>query len=144
MIIFYDNNEFVNNIMLRHMLQLANHEQANDSSHSEMLTHLTYKVNAISRGLIIYLTALGSWDDGYMYYQPDIKISDSHAYQLLFGIHGEEKSVLLMERRAEILSYNSLQACVKGFRNPVFKSQVLVKKSRLVSENFRKPVTARF
>ena len=104
---YYDNNEFVNNIMLRHMLQLANHEQANDSSHSEMLTHLTYKVNAISRGLIIYLTALGSWDDGYMYYQPDIKISDSHAYQLLFGIHGEEKSVLLMKRRAEILSYNS-------------------------------------
>ena len=104
---YYDNNEIINNVMLRYMLQQANPGNTNDSSHTEMLTYLTNKVNAVYRGLTIFLTALGSYYNGYMHYSCGIKTSDSHAYQLLVGIHGEEKSVVLMQRRAEVLFYSS-------------------------------------
>ena len=91
------------------MLLQVNYEKANDPSYNKMLTNLTHKINTFYRGITIYLTALGSWYDGYMYYPPNgfIKISDSHAYQLLVEIHGEEKSVVLMQRRAEVLFYSS-------------------------------------
>ena len=104
---YYDNNEIINNVMLRNMLQQANHEKANDSSHIEMLTCLTKNINAVYRGLTIFLTALGSWYNGYMHYSFGFKTSDSHGYQLLVGVHGEEKSVGLMKRRAEVLFYSS-------------------------------------
>ena len=90
----------MNNTMLMNMLQLANYEKANHPSYKKMLTDLTIEVNFIFRGLTIYLVALGSWFDGYMYYPPGgvIKISDSHAYQFLVASYGEEKSVGLMQR----------------------------------------------
>jgi len=94
----FNNYEIMNNIMLQNMLELVNYEKANDPRYKEMLANLTYEFNSIFRGLTIYLTALGSWFDGYMYYPPGgvIKISDSHAYQFLVASYGEEKSVGLM------------------------------------------------
>lgn len=68
MLSYYANHYFVNNVILRNMLQHVNHEYCACAGYNEMLTNLSIKINAFYKGINVYLTALGSWFDGYMYY----------------------------------------------------------------------------
>ena len=58
----------VNHVILRNMLQHVNHEKSSDSGYNKMLTKLTVRICAHYKQLTVYLTALGSWFEGYMYY----------------------------------------------------------------------------
>ena len=107
--VYYSNTDVLNTVILKDMLALANFEKSGIPSYFQMLCELSAKVNTIYRGINIYLTALCSWFDGYMYYPPNgfIKISDSHAFQLLVETHGREKSFEKMKVRAKVLTFLS-------------------------------------
>ena len=60
-------------------------------------------------GLSIYITTLGSWADGFMHYPPFglIKVSDSHAFQLLVQKNGIEPAIELFKIRSKIVRFFS-------------------------------------
>ena len=73
-------------------------------------------------GVIVFITTLSSWNNGFLYFPPygTFRISDSHAFQLLVELHGMEKSVKLFEARnyiARTLSNSTIQG---GFANTQF------------------------
>ena len=123
--IHYSNTDLLNNIMLKDMLTLANFEKVGTPSYVQMLGELSAKVNTIYRGIHVYLNGLGSWYDGFIYYPPNgfIKISDSHAFQLLVEIHGPEKSVEHMKVRSKVVTF--LSRCDIRVQNLIHKSIIV-------------------
>ena len=57
----FNNYEIINKVILRNMLQRANHEKTYDPCFKAMLTNLANGMNSLFRGLNLYLTAMGSW-----------------------------------------------------------------------------------
>lgn len=123
--VYYSNTDHINTVMLRDMLALANFEKSGTPGYFQMLGELSAKINTIYRGINIYLTALCSWFDGFMYYPPNgfIKISDSHASQLLVEIHGREKSVEKMKVRCKVLTF--LSGCDMRIQSLIQKSIIV-------------------
>ena len=123
--VHYINQDLLNTTMLKDMLALANFEKSSIPSYFQMLGELSAKVSTIYRGISIYLTALCSWFDGFMYYPPSgfIKISDSHAFQLLVEIYGREKSIEVMKVRSRVLTF--LSKCDLRIQSLIQKSIIV-------------------
>ena len=80
--------------------------------HASCINDILKLVNSITdryTGLSIYITTLGSWSNGFMHYPPFgmIKISDSHAFQLLVEMNGTEDATKLYNSRSKIVRFFS-------------------------------------
>ena len=94
--VFYENHEIMNNTMLTKMLkQVSNFGMGNnDLNFDLLLRNLAIQINTSYRGLMMFLTGLGSWSNGFMYSRylciPDNPFTlyriNHHFNQVIIGI----------------------------------------------------------